>query len=126
MIILGWIGFVLLFILFVTMLGKSSRESFRVAFVNCCVAFAWMVTIIVSCVGLAWLLLILMYCTFNKSSEPDTSTVLSCNNVVVVVVESTNGFSYHTKSGTYRDNVNGLTYTPRQGEVCKEYLKGSE
>lgn len=124
MIILGWIGFVLLFILFVTMIGKNSKDSFREAFVNCCIAFAWMVTIIGSCIGLMWLLLILLHSTFEKPSEPDMilkPTILSCNGVTVA--ESINGFAFNSKSGTYEDYRSSLTYTPRQGEACKQYLK---
>ena len=41
----------------------------------------------------------------------------------MVVAESIDGFVYSSKSGAYQDCRNNLTYTPKQGEVCKEYRK---
>lgn len=122
MIILGWIGVLLLIIGMATIFCREEYETYRESFINCCKAFVMLVGFLV----FLWLVFILGVATLKKEHKPkvNTPTILVCNNITVA--ESINGFYYSHKSGAYEDYRNNLTYTPRQGEVCKEYLKGNE
>lgn len=125
MIILGWIGVVLLFIVFVAVFAREKHETYPESFINASKAVAGVLTAISAVVGLIYLFVLLMIATFGTPLHRElTPTVLSCNGVIVA--ESVKGFVYNSKGSAYEDYRNNLTYTPRQGEVCKEYLKGSE
>lgn len=121
MIILGWVTVILLAISVIAVLSKEKHQTFKDSFMSA----IGMVLGFIAFFGTAGLLAFLFTGLITASfGEPDNTlkpTILSCNGVVVA--ESVNGFSYNSKSGTYQDYRNKLTYTPRQGEVCKEYLK---
>ena len=123
MIILGWIGVMLLFIVFVTVFAKEKHETYLDSFIDASKVFAGILAAISAVVGLIYLFVLLMIATFGTPLHRElTPTILSCDGIVVA--ESVNGFVYNSKGGAYEDYRNNLTYTPRQGEVCKEYLKG--
>ena len=124
MIILGWIGVLLLFISFVALVSKSGNETFKQSFMLLVRVILTFIAFI-GVIGLiAFFVVGLLIATFGEPDRTLKPTILSCNGTVVA--ESTNGFAYNSKGGAYEDYRNNLTYTPRQGEVCKEYLKGSE
>lgn len=122
MIILGWISVVLLFIGVVAFFGKNSDESYAEAYVTSTKVVACIIGFFGACLLVAWYVVLLLIATFGEPDRTLKPTILSCNGIVVA--ESTNGFTYNSKGGAYEDYRNTLTYTPRQGEVCKEYLKG--
>ena len=127
MIILGWIGFLLLCLTLLAWLFKSKYETYKESFISLIKDFGISAGFIATCIGLVWLFFLLLDASgVRKERKPrvNTPTILICNNVTVA--ESINGFIYRDKSGTYEDYRGGLTYTPRQGEVCKEYLKGDK
>lgn len=122
MIILGWIAAFFLFALFVAILAKTKHETFLESYKNSIKALFF----ILSFVGLIGFLVFFISAVvvgIAKYEHVDKATVLVCNNVIVA--ESINGFYYEDKGNAYRDYRNNLTYTPRQGEVCKELLKES-
>ena len=110
MIILGWIIVILL--MFVFHYAQIQNKNFVSNFGG------WIIC------GFIVIIAMLLRPTLEEldKRKVNTPTILICNNVTVA--ESVNGFSYRDKSGTYEDYRGALTYTPRQGEVCKEYLKG--
>lgn len=122
MIVLGWIGVVSLIIILTTLLCKSDNQTFREGLIDFCKAFIMFVGFL----GFLWLFFILMSTTFKKEHKPkvDIPTILVCGGNTVA--ESIDGFYFYSKSGTYEDYKGKSTYTPRQGEVCKECLKGNE
>jgi hypothetical protein len=119
MIILGWIGIFLVLTSFIAWVSRERWETLWESFVKT-LALA---TFIIGFIGLLALLsVIIVKMTYLTLTERvDTPTVLVCNDVRVV--ESVDGFVYNSKGGAYEDYRNNLTYTPRQGEVCKELLK---
>lgn len=122
MIILGWIGVVLFVITLTTLFCKSNNQTFLEGLIDCCKVFVMFVGFL----GFLWLTFILVGITFKKEHKPKVNipTILVCGGNTVA--ESIDGFYFYNKSGTYEDYKGKSTYTPRQGEVCKEYLKGSE
>ena len=121
MIILGWIGVVLLIITLGVLIGKRHNDTFREAFIDCCKAFIMFVGFL----GFLWLVILLVSATVSKKEHKpkvNIPTILVCGGNTVA--ESIDGFYFYNKSGTYEDYKGKSTYTPRQGEVCKEYLKG--
>ena len=124
MIILGGIGVVLLIISFIALIGRESSESYAEAYVKSTKVVACIIGFFGACLLVAWYVVLLLFVTFEEPDRTPKPTILSCNGIVVA--ESINGFAYNSKGGAYEDYRNNLTYTPRQGEVCKEYLKGSE
>jgi Kef-type K+ transport system membrane component KefB len=125
MIILGWIAAFFLFALFVAILAKNKNETFLQSFKGSVYALMGIISFFGAALGIAYLLVQLFVETVNYYRGDDirvaTPTILVCNNVTVA--ESINGFYYEDKGNAYRDYRNNLTYTPRQGEVCKELLK---
>ena len=122
MIILGWIGFFLLFVSVVGVLSKSKYETFLQSCVGVVVAMLGAIAVIGGLFGVAYLVISLLIATFGDVTvDSPRPTVLQCNGVVVA--ESINGFYYEYNANAYRDQRSNLTYTPRQGEVCKELLK---
>lgn len=122
MTILRWVCSILFTLCFIAVLSKGEYESYTDSFksvVGTILGISLLMSIVVFAV---FLVVNLMTITFG---EPDTTlkpTVLLCNENIVV--ESVNGFIYNSNSGTYEDVRSRLTYTPKQGEVCREYLKG--
>lgn len=117
MIILGWILLILVMIYFEYLTTQNKYKEVK----NFVKVYSWWVIL-----AFVFTIFILLRITLDEVNKPEynTPTVLICNNITVA--ESTNGFSYNSKGGAYEDYRNNLTYTPRQGEVCKEYLKGGE
>lgn len=124
MIILGWIGFFLLFVGVVGLFSKSNYETFLQSCGGVILAMLTAIAIVSGVIGIGYLVTSLLIATFGDVTvQPPRPTVLQCNGVVVA--ESINGFYYEDRGNAYRDYRNNLTYTPRQGEVCKELLKES-
>jgi hypothetical protein len=122
MIILGWIGFFLLFISILGILSKHPHETFLESCAGVILAMLTAIAIVGGAIGIGYLVISLLIATFGDVTvDSPRPTVLQCNGVVVA--ESINGFYYEDKGNAYRDYRNNLTYTPRQGEVCKELLK---
>lgn len=120
MITLGWVTVILLVISVIAVLSKEKHQTFKDSFMS-------VIGIVLGFIAaglLAFLFTGLVIASFGEPDNTPKPTILSCNGVVVA--ESINGFAYNSKGGAYEDYRNNLTYTPRQGEVCKEYLKGSE
>ena len=123
MIILGWIGFFLLFVSVVGILSKEKYETFLQSCAGVVTAMLGAISVIGGVLGVAYLVTSLTIATLEDVTvDPPRPTVLQCNGVVVA--ESINGFYY--EGNAYGDYRNNLTYTPRQGEVCKELLKESK
>jgi len=123
MIILGGIAAFFLFAFFVAILAKDKDETFLESFKNSVKALFFIVSFIGLFGGLV-IFIAMMVVGMAKYEHVDKPTVLVCNNVTVA--ESINGFYYDSRGSAYEDHRNNLTYTPRQGEVCKELLKGSK
>jgi hypothetical protein len=122
MIILGWIGFFLLFVSILGILSKHPHETFVESCAGIVGAMLGAIAAIGGVFGIVYLVASLFVATFGDVTvDSPRPTVLQCNGVVVA--ESINGFYYEDKGNAYRDYRNNLTYTPRQGEVCKELLK---
>lgn len=120
MIILGWIAAFFLFALVVAVLAKSEYETFLESFKNSIKALLMLLSLVGICGTLVFFIVMIVVGAV-KYEHVDKPTVLVCNNTTVA--ESVNGFVYNSKGGAYEDYRNNLTYTPRQGEVCKELLK---
>jgi len=123
MIILGWIGFFFLFALVLAILAKGRHETLLQSFKRATKALLFVISFIGLCGVLVFFMLMMVVGTF-KHEHVNKPTILVCNNTTVA--ESVNGFAYNSKGGAYEDYRNNLTYTPRQGEVCKELLKESK
>jgi energy-coupling factor transporter transmembrane protein EcfT len=127
-IILYWIGVFFLFALFVAILAKYEHETFLQSFKGSVVALMGIISFFGASLGITYLLVQLFVYTVNYYRGGDirvaTPTVLICNGTIVG--ESFDGFSYNKRSGTYIDYRNNITYTPRQGEMCTQVLKGGE
>ncbi len=118
MIVLGWIGVFVTIAVFVGLVIRGQHDSYKESMIDglkCATAVAFFFMFCFSFIAL-------LGKTFKPSIDgQDTPTVLSCNGIVVA--ESIDGFSYSSKSGSYQDYRGKLTYTPKHGEVCKEYRK---
>lgn len=124
MIILGWVTVILLVISVIAVLSKEKHQTFKDSFMSAIGIVLGFIAFFGTAGLLAFLFTGLIIASFGEPDNTLKPTILSCNGIVVA--ESVNGFSYNSKSGTYQDYRNKLTYTPRQGEICKEYLKGSK
>jgi hypothetical protein len=127
MIILGWIAAFFLFALVVALLARGEHETFLQSFKGSIYALMGIISFFGASLGITYLLVQLFVDTVNYYRGGDirvaTPTILVCNNITVA--ESVDGFVYNSKGGAYEDYRSNLTYTPRQGEVCKELLKES-
>jgi hypothetical protein len=125
MIILGWIGILLVLTSFIAWVSKERWETLWESFVKTLTLATFIIAFIGLIILLAVGILKMIYLTFpERTQRVDTPTLLVCNDVRVA--ESVDGFYYDSKGSAYKDYRNNLTYTPRQGEVCKEYLKESK
>jgi len=120
MIILGWIVVFFLFAFFVAILARDAHETFLESFKNSVKALFYILSFVGICGILVFWVVVVFFGIF-KSEHVDKPTALKCNGVIVA--ESINGFAYDSRGGTYEDYRSNLTYTARQGEVCKELLK---
>jgi hypothetical protein len=124
MIILGWIGILLVLLAFFAWISQTKYESYPESFITLCGIVGVLVGFFGAAALFAWVIVKMINYSFPEVAKNyDTPTVLVCNDVRVV--ESVDGFVYNSKGGAYEDYRSNLTYTPRQGEVCKEYLKES-
>jgi hypothetical protein len=123
MIILGWIAAFFLVALAVALLARSEHETFLESCKNSIRAL-FFITSFVGLLGGVGFFISAVVIGIAEYEHTDKPTTLVCNNVTVA--ESADGFVYNSKGGAYEDSRNNLTYTPRQGEVCKELLKESK
>ena len=123
MIILGWIGMVLLIIcLCALLIYMDGYESYWDSFVRVTYLASYFIAFTSVVCLIVFLIAGLIFSTLKEPVRTPKPTILSCNGVTVA--ESVDGFAFNSKSGTYEDYHSSLTYTPRQGEACKQYLKG--
>lgn len=117
MIILGWILLIMVMIAFEYLSTQNKYKEVK-KFVK---VYSWWIILV-----FVFTIFILLRITLDEVNKPEyaTPTILICNSTTVA--ESSNGFAFNSKSGTYEDYRSSLTYTPRQGEVCKQYLKGNK
>lgn len=120
-IISGWIGFVLVLIGILAVLLKERGQTLYESFIEVIKAI-----LVIGAFGCGiWLLFYCLFWLINETSDKPVyvpkPTILVCNNIIVA--ESVDGFRYSYTSGTYSEYGGNSTYTPRQGEVCRQYLK---
>jgi hypothetical protein len=125
MIILGWIGILLVLLAFFAWISQTKYETYYESFITLCGIVGFIVGFFGAAALFAWVIVKMINYSFPEAAKNQyTPTVLVCNDVRVA--ESVDGFVYNSKGGAYEDYRNNLTYTPRQGEVCKELLKESK
>ncbi len=124
MIILYLIAVLLLITLAVAFITRNTYGTFLSSFKNAAYAMLGIVSFFGFCIGISYLIVHIFTLMFGGKEYYHTPTTLVCNKTVIA--ESVDGFSYNERSGTYIDYRNNITYTPKQGEVCIQVLKGGE